>query len=136
MQSLPSPRGPLSELLLSRLLDEPGSLPSVEPAPAADPLSDEDLQLALYLCYELHYRGLPGIDDRWEWDPAALALRAALERRFERALVDRLGAPSDGVAAEEMDVALRAIAEADDETLHEAVRRSMGGSPRDAEARA
>ena len=27
-------------------------------------------------CYELHYRGLPGVDERWEWAPSLLALRA------------------------------------------------------------
>ena len=52
-----------------------------------DPLSDEDLQLALYLCYELHYRGLDGVDERWEWEPSLLALRARLEARFEDALL-------------------------------------------------
>lgn len=52
----------------------------------ADPLADEDLQLALYLCYELHYRGLSGVDERWEWDPGLLAFRARLEATFEAAL--------------------------------------------------
>ena len=59
--------------------------------PAPDPLADEDLQLALYCCYELHYRGLHGVDERWEWEPSLLALRAALEARFEAALRDAVG---------------------------------------------
>jgi hypothetical protein len=42
-------------------------------------LSDDDLHLALYLCYELHYRGLAGVDVGWEWDPALLSFRAQLE---------------------------------------------------------
>ena len=79
-----------------------------------DPLSDEDLQLALYLCYELHYRGLPGVPDEWEWEPSLLGLRRQLEARFEAALLDVLGAPGPTVAAEEMDVALREIEEADE----------------------
>lgn len=50
-----------------------------------DPYGD-DLQLALYCCYELHYRGFAGIDDEREWDPAVLGLRRDLERVFLRAL--------------------------------------------------
>jgi hypothetical protein len=79
-----------------------------------DPLSGEDQHLALYLLYELHYRGLPGVDDAWEWDPALLTLRARLEERFEAALCDEIGPPSDGVEPVEMDLALRAIADADE----------------------
>jgi hypothetical protein len=41
-----------------------------------------DLQLALYMCYELHYRGFAGVDPAWEWSPALLHLRAQLERAF------------------------------------------------------
>jgi hypothetical protein len=41
-----------------------------------------DLQLALYMCYELHYRGFAGVDPTWEWSPALLHLRAELERAF------------------------------------------------------
>lgn len=41
-----------------------------------------DLQLALYMCYELHYRGFSGVDPTWEWNPALLQLRAELERAF------------------------------------------------------
>ena len=80
----------------------------------ADPLADEDLQLALYLCYELHYRGLPGVDDRWEWSPSLLALRQALEEPFERALRDAVGTVGPAPPPEEFDLALRAIADADD----------------------
>lgn len=83
------------------------------PAPA-DPLADEDLQLALYACYELHYRGLPGVPDEWEWEPTLLAARRQLEQHFLGALVDALGPPSGGVTAEGMDVALRAIDDADE----------------------
>jgi Iron-containing redox enzyme len=75
---------------------------------------DEDLQLALYCCYELHYGGLPGVDERWEWNPWLLELRAELEALFEEALVATLGEPSDSAAPEEIDRALRAIADADD----------------------
>src|SRR5437868_12978417 len=83
MRQLPSPRGSVSELLLGALAGRPGELPPVNPERVADPLADEDLNLSLYLCYELHYRGLPGVDDRWEWNPSLLRLRSLLEEQFE-----------------------------------------------------
>ncbi|MFD3701086.1 iron-containing redox enzyme family protein [Streptomyces sp. NPDC058646] len=51
----------------------------------ADPWG-EDLQLALHLLYELHYRGFDGVDGEREWDPDLLRLRQALEARFLHAL--------------------------------------------------
>jgi hypothetical protein len=41
-----------------------------------------DLQLALYVCYELHYRGFGGVSDSWEWSPVLLGLRGRLETVF------------------------------------------------------
>jgi hypothetical protein len=110
MDRLPGPRGPISELLLETLARGHGCLDRVEVPQFADPLADEDLHLALYLCYELHYRGLPGVDDGWEWNPSLLALRSQLEEQFERALTDAVALIDDGVVADEMDFALRAIA--------------------------
>jgi hypothetical protein len=83
-------------------------------ATPADPLSDEDLQLALYCCYELHYRGLPGVADEWEWEPSLLGLRRDLEACFEAALAAAVPKPLAPDVPEEMDLALRAVAEADD----------------------
>jgi hypothetical protein len=104
---LPEPRGAVTAFLLDALCGPPGPLPA-----APEPGDDEDLQLALYLCYELHYRGLPGVDERWEWEPSLLALRAGLERRFEAAL--RRDVPVPEPAAGAMDLALRAIEAADE----------------------
>jgi hypothetical protein len=59
---LPAARGDLSELLLSELARDVHALPAGAPPLSGDPLADEDLHLSLYLCYELHYRGLPDID--------------------------------------------------------------------------
>lgn len=114
MTPLPPPRGDVSELLLDALARNPGTFPDVQLPAVSEPLADEDLQLSLYLCYELHYRGLHGVDDRWEWDPSLLALRAALEREFEQALIEAVPVPDEAVAADEMDLALRAIADDDD----------------------
>ena len=109
MSRMPSPRGPLSELLLRRLAAPPARLFA-----APDPGDDEDLHLSLYLCYELHYRGLPGVDDRWEWQPSLLDVRARLEERFEAELLDAVPRTRDDVPPEEMDLALREVEDADD----------------------
>jgi heme oxygenase-like protein len=111
---LPRARGETTEALLAALQASPGVMTPVPTGAEDDALGGEDLHLALYLLYELHYRGLPGIDDRWEWDPALLSLRAELEARFEAALFGEIGAPSDGIEPAEMDLALRAIADADE----------------------
>lgn len=86
---LPTERGPLSAHVLGRLRGRRTRIP----VPQGDGLTDDDLQLALYLCYELHYGGLPGVSDDLEWDPVLLALRARLERQFLRSLFDRVGPP-------------------------------------------
>ncbi len=114
MLVLPEPRGVISEHVLTALAESPHELTPLVFAAPADPLSDEDLQLTLYLCYELHYRGLPGVDDRWEWEPSLLTLRRHLESCFESALLQAVPRPQDPPAPEDMDLALRAIAEADD----------------------
>jgi hypothetical protein len=85
---LPSPRGELSAAVLEALsTPPPARLPSSLGAAVegADPYGD-DLQLALYVCYELHYRGFAGVSAEWEWDPDLLRLRAGLERVFLAAL--------------------------------------------------
>ena len=68
----------------------------------ADPLTDDDLQLALYCCYELHYRSFAGVDPEWEWWPALLEARRSLELAVERRLRDSIPvavAPADVVTA-------------------------------------
>lgn len=89
---LPPARGPLSAAVTAHLLDT-GPLPRPADAGAADPYGD-DLQLALYLCYELHYRGWAGVAAGREWDPDLLRVRAALEGRFLTAL--RADTPGHG----------------------------------------
>lgn len=92
-----TPRGPWTRLVLARMRGEPAE-PSIL-KPVDDPLGDDDLHLALYLCYELHYRGVPGVDDEREWDPRLLELRRALEETFIAGLRERIperaSAPSD-----------------------------------------
>src|SRR3954469_7132956 len=113
MPTLPAPRGPLSERLIAELGTPPHVL-SNECVPAPDdPLGDEDLQLALYVLYELHYRGFDRVDEGWGWGPGLLCLRLALERLFEDALLDAIGPPGHAPDPDEMVLALREIAEDD-----------------------
>jgi len=111
VEALPSPRGAVSEMLLAALVRPPHRLPNLPPVQEGDVLGDEDLQLALYLCYELHYRGLPAVDEGWEWEPSLLELRGGLERRFERRLMELVPLGQERLPPEEVDLALRAIAE-------------------------
>ncbi|MEU6019729.1 iron-containing redox enzyme family protein [Streptomyces sp. NPDC047515] len=100
---LPETRGEVSAALIEALGREPGrrGLPDTSLTAGADPYGD-DLQLALYLCYELHYRGFDGVDGAWEWDPELLRVRAALERGFLAALRADVPAADDvGSALEE-----------------------------------
>jgi hypothetical protein len=122
MRSLPSPRGQVSELVLDALVREPDEFQGLRLDPGVEALEDEDLQLALYLCYELHYRGLPGVDERWEWNPSLLALRAGLERRFEQALFEAVPFSGESAPAEDVDLALRAIAEQEGPSLSSYIR--------------
>ena len=86
--TLPHPRGPLSlavlEVLAGRRYSSDLSTHRGEAA-SSEPFGD-DLQLALYACYELHYRSFSGVHDDLEWDPDLLAFRAAMERPFLAAL--------------------------------------------------
>ena len=87
---LPAPRGPLTEFLFSQLTAPVHALPAGPQVPA-DLLANEDAVLALYVCYELHYRGFAGVDEGWEWEPTLLALRRTMEDRFLAALRDVAG---------------------------------------------
>jgi len=114
MVALPEARGPITEALFGALVRPAHELAGLPDAAGGDPLADEDLQLALYACYELHYRGLPGVDERWEWSPSLLSARQALEARFEAALRELVGEDDEDPHPGDMDLALRAAADADD----------------------
>lgn len=82
---LPAPRGQLTALLLPRLRHGPHPLPG-DLDDAALRAGRDDLHLALYCLYELHYRGFADVDEGWEWEPTVLRLRGRLEGRFEKEL--------------------------------------------------
>lgn len=68
------------------------------PVGDADPYG-LDLQLALYLCYELHYRGFAEVDPAWEWNPGLLQLRSQLEQVFLDAIRADVGSLDPVVSA-------------------------------------
>ncbi|HEY2478863.1 MAG TPA: iron-containing redox enzyme family protein [Solirubrobacterales bacterium] len=93
---LPDPAGPLTAVLFETLPGDPtDGLPATPPPARDDPVADLDLQLALYVCYELHYAGFDGVDERWEWSPSLLAFRAGLEAAFEDAVAELTPAGED-----------------------------------------
>lgn len=99
---LPRPRGPLSEQLITALAEGAEVSAVVQQGLDADPYGD-DLQLALYVAYELHYAGFEGVDDEREWDVSVLAFRRRLEQVFLDAVRRDVG-DLDGVTADdEMD---------------------------------
>jgi hypothetical protein len=114
---LPDPRGPLSEALVHDLASgsdlSADTVERTEQVPdGVGVLTDDDLQLTLAVCYELHYRGFDGVSEDWEWHPELLRLRARLERRHVDALRETVGplAPSD----ESVDRQLASLIAADD----------------------
>jgi heme oxygenase-like protein len=123
MNRLPSPRGALSAALMAELEQAPHELGRMPLAAREDPIADEDLQLALYLCYELHYRGLPGVEDGWEWEPSLLRVRAALEAEFEAALREAVPTPAAVTVPRQVELELRAVAELDGPSLSSYMRR-------------
>jgi hypothetical protein len=106
--ALPAPRGPISAAVLAALRSTTGPVLDVA-VDGIDMLGDDDAQLALWCCYQLHYSSFAGVDDDWEWSPALLALRAQLERQFVARLVDEIGPPvpetADAVAPGMLDLA-------------------------------
>ena len=93
---IPDARGPISGGLFRLLADGTGDVSAAQGALhrliegqlalTDDVIDDGDVQLALFCLYELHYGGLDGVDNRWEWNPGLITLRQLLEEPFELAL--------------------------------------------------
>lgn len=98
---LPAPRGVLSSAVCEALALDPSSHVALPDATEIDDPYSADLQLTLYTCYELHYRGFDGVDAEWEWQPDLLRLRRDLERKFLDYVRSEVEPGSDAVA--EMD---------------------------------
>lgn len=80
---LPKARGELSEALFDALRSEPGEVGRV---PNIEPTDGDDMHIALWAMYELHYSGFEDVADEMEWHPGVLGLRRVLERDFESEL--------------------------------------------------
>lgn len=99
---LPTARGPLS-MAVTKLLTERAPRTLLHPVETSIRDSDPfgiDVQLTLYVCYELHYRGFAGVDSGWEWNPGLLHLRAQLEDAFMTAVRRDAGDLGAGAQAE------------------------------------
>jgi hypothetical protein len=98
---LPDPRGPLSAQVIEALAGNASHGPF--PAPPVDlpkdVLTDDDVQLALWVLYELHYAGFAEVDEAWEWDPRAIGFLARLEEAFLAALRAMAPVPETDPAA-------------------------------------
>jgi hypothetical protein len=105
--NMPPPRGRLSAWLTATLHGDPAGLPAdTWPSPVSGPLrlgpawNDDDLQLALWCCYELYYRGFDDVDEGWEWHPAIVGFRVSLERHWLAELRSMAGDFTGGSAGE------------------------------------
>ena len=83
-------------------------------ARTGDVLHDDDVQVSLTMLYELHYTGLDGVDDDWEWDPALIGVRGILEDAFERRLRALVPCDPPGETSRPMAQRLSAVIDADD----------------------
>jgi hypothetical protein len=92
--SVPEPAGPLSAGVAALLNGRPVRSDLAGEVGSADPYG-RDLQQALYLCYEMHYRGLEGVPDEMEWAPDVMALRLAMEEHFLAALREGVAGGDD-----------------------------------------
>ncbi|WP_232528906.1 iron-containing redox enzyme family protein [Mycetocola zhujimingii] len=92
----PTARGPLSNRILTLVRTTPTDDDSATADLAADAaaavaasidiVNDDDIQLALFLLYGLHYGSLADANDAWEWHPHLIAARRVIEAAFEAQL--------------------------------------------------
>ena len=100
---LPTARGPLSMAVINLLPERAPRyrLDRIEASIEDSAPYGIDVQLSLYVCYELHCRGFSGVDPGWEWNPGLLHLRSRLEDAFLTAVRRDVGLLG-GTAEEEM----------------------------------
>ena len=97
--TMPSARGPASQAVVDSLLgttpvDDLAAVIRNAVSASDDIVYDDDLQLALFCLYELHYGGIRDVDDALEWNPELIAARALIEAPFEAALRERIPTPT------------------------------------------
>lgn len=92
--------------------DDPSALQGLAAFRGPDALTDDDLELALWVCYELHYRGFDDVSDAWEWSPDLIAARRPLEDALLEDL--RRTVTVAAAAGEAVPTRLWALVDADD----------------------
>jgi hypothetical protein len=97
---------------------------SLDLPPAEDGVLGEDFQLSLYILYELNYRGFPGVEEEWEWQPGLIGLRTSLEADFEAMLRERASSVSAPDPSRVAASITRLIAEDDGPDLSTYMERS------------
>jgi hypothetical protein len=141
---IPEARGPASAALFGLLAEAPGSIPgtrtdagvaalhqqvSRQLAATADVIGDDDLQLTLFCLYELHYSGLEGVSDEWEWAPGLIQVRQLLEKPFEAALRQAAAeAAGDAAGEPELPAATQPTSDAVADVLFGLAARDTGPS--------
>jgi hypothetical protein len=110
---LPQARGPVSATVLATLRGH-GDTASISAAGtgSGDIVHDEDAQVALWVCYELSYRGFDDVDADWEWEPSLIRLRRSLETRLLTGLRHRT--PTNSATPGRVPAALAELVAADD----------------------
>jgi Iron-containing redox enzyme len=83
---LPEPRGPITQQLQAVGGVDRDKIAAFLDDVDESVLESDDVQLALWQLYEMHYQGFEDVDPRAEWDPDLIAVRGMLERRFEAEL--------------------------------------------------
>ncbi|GGU57074.1 iron-containing redox enzyme family protein [Lentzea flava] len=84
---LPAPRGHMSSALVAALRRPPVPRPALLVSGGTREIFlDDDLQLSLWICYELRMRGFDDVHAAWEDHPALAQFHAALEERWEAGL--------------------------------------------------
>lgn len=95
---LPTARGPMSARVLDIFTGSDDLLSASHVDLPSDVSFDgrsDDVQLALYLCYEVQYTGLPGTE-HLEWNVGLIEIRQTLERAFRAAIGEEIARSSAG----------------------------------------
>lgn len=82
---LPEPRGPVSASVVTALTSD-STVPDIDVPASADVLADDDLQLALWVAYALHYADFEDAPDFPEWEPGLVGLTVRIEEQLESTL--------------------------------------------------
>jgi hypothetical protein len=109
LEALTAPAG-------SRPVVGPGPLTAVGDATDQGAIGDDDLQLALYTCFELRYRGFEGVDPDWEDQPELVRARRHLTAPFLADVRARVG-PAGSCTPADVEAGLLALTDGDGPSL-------------------